>query len=278
MPLLLVLILLVSATPAAAAEPEPAFCKKEVLHDYLAPLERMPKLRELPYRAREDFRFRGAHLGASGRLLAVSGGSAGYQLQWDANQNWTISVTFARVNSRGKVIRWMGERRFRLSRLAPATIVEPHVVLSGAPATYRTTLVIRSHSGRKLAKFGNYYRVIRPTVHAHLVSDAPAYRPGSTLFARVENPGAAFVLFGAEFFVEKLEGESWIPAPGAPGPFPTGLQYVAPGLTSRHCTIFPIPAALSTGRYRLAQEAAISWSSKKGQLRPMLHAEFDVVP
>ncbi|HET9676350.1 MAG TPA: hypothetical protein VFP21_02465, partial [Solirubrobacterales bacterium] len=185
---LLGLILFTAPTPVAAAEPEPDFCAGQTLHDYLAPLERMPKLRELPYRGREDFRFRGAHLGASGRSLAVSGGSAGYQL------------------------------------------------------------------------------------------DAPVYRPGDTLFARVENPGAAFVLFGAEFFLEKLEGEGWAPAPAAPGPFPTGLQYVAPGVTSRHCTIFPIPASIPAGRYRLAQEAAISWPSKKGQLRPKLHAEFNVAP
>ena len=261
-----------------ASDTEPAFCQQEVLHDYLAPLKRMPKLRELPYRARGEIRFRGAYIGASGPSLAISGGSAGYQLQWDANPRWTISVTFARVNSRGKVIRWMGERRFRLGPLAPATIVEPHIALPPAPAIYRTTLVIRSHSGRKLAEFGNYYRVIRPRVDAHLVPDAPVHRPGETLFARLENPGPAIVLFGVEFFVERLEGAGWVPAPGAPGPFPAGRQFVAAGVTSRNCTAFPIPASMPPGRYRLSQEAVISWASKKGQLRPKLYAEFDVVP
>jgi hypothetical protein len=266
------------STAAASETTEPAFCKSEVLHDYLAPLKQMPKLRELPYRARGEIRFRGAYIGASGPSLAVSGGSAGYQLQWDTNPRWTISVTFAQVNSRGKVIRWMGERRFRLGRLAPATIVEPHIALPGAPATYRTTLVIRSHSGRKLAMFGNYYRVVKPRVDARLVPDAAIHRPGDTLFARLENPGATVVLFGAEFFVEKLEGEDWVPAPEAPGPFPTGLQFVAAGVTSRHCTIFPIPASMPAGRYRLREEAVISWASLKGQLRPILYAEFDVAP
>jgi hypothetical protein len=276
--LLTLLVLLLVGTPgsAAAAEPEPAFCASRTLHDYLAPLKRMPKLRELPYRARGEIRFRGAYIGASGPSLAISGGSAGYQLQWEGNTNWDITVTFARVNWRGKVVQRLGRRHFRLGKLAPATITEPHILLPGKPATYRTTLVIRSHSGRKLAEFGNYYRVIRPTVHNSLVTDAGAYRPGSTLFARLENPGATIVLFGEEFFIEKLEGEKW--APVSETPFPAPLQFVAAGATSNHCTIFPIPGSMPAGRYRLSQEAVISWTSLDGQIRPILHAEFEIAP
>lgn len=265
-----------SSTPSAAAEPEPAFCEGETLHDYLAPLKRMPKLRELPYRARGEIRFRGAYIGASGPSLAISGGSAGYQLQWDTNPNWDITVTFARVNWRGKVVQRLGQRHFRLGKLAPATITEPHILLPGKPATYQTTLLIRSHSGHKLAEFGNYYRVIRTTVHTGLVTDASAYRPGSTLFARLENPGATIVLFGEEFFVDKLEGEEWAPVPG--GPFLAPLQFVAAGTTSNHCIVFPIPDSIPAGKYRLSQEAVISWASLDGQIRPILHAEFEVAP
>jgi hypothetical protein len=273
---LLALSAAASPPSATAAEPEPSFCESETLHNYLAPLKRMPKLRELPYRARKEIRFRGAYIGASGPSLAISGGSAGYQLQWDTNPNWDITVTFARVNQRGKVVQRLGRRHFRLGKLAPALITEPHILLPGKPATYRTTLVIRSHSGRKLAEFGNYYRVIRPTVHTSLATDAGAYRPGSTLFARLENPGATVVLVGEEFFIEKLEGTEWAPVPGAP--FPTPLHFVAAGTTSNHCTVFPIPDSTPAGRYRLSQEAVISWTRLKGQIRPMLHAEFDVVP
>lgn len=52
------------------------------------------------------------------------------------------------------------------------------------------------------------------------------------------------------------------------------LYYVAPGTTSSHC----IPFTMPPGRYRLTQEAVISWPSQRRQLRPRLHAEFDVVP
>lgn len=272
----LVLVAVPGSASAATAAPEPPFCESETLHDYLAPLKRMPKLRELPYRARGEIRFRGAYLGASGPSLAISGGSAGYQLQWEGKPGWEITVTFARVNSRGRVVQPLGRRHFRLGALAPATITEPHILLPGKPATYRTTLVIRSHSGRQLAKFGNYYRVIRPKVHASLVTDASAYPPGSTLYARLENPGATVVLFGEEFFIEKLEGEEWEPLPGTP--FPTPLRFVAAGTTSRYCTVYPIPDSTPAGKYRLSQEAVISWNSLDGQIRPMLHAEFDVVP
>lgn len=267
----------VTANPAAAAETEPAFCASKTLHDYLAPLQRMPKLRELPYRRRAEPLFHGVNIGASGPSLAVSGGSAGYQLQWDTNPKWDITVTLARVNGSGKVVQRLGRRHLRLGDLGQALITEPHFALpEDKPAVYRTTLLIRSHSGRKLAEFGNYYRVIRHTVHARLATDATTYRPGSTLFARVEDPGAAFILFGEEFFIEKREGEEWVPLPEAP--FPMGLFEVAPGTTSNHCTVFPIPASMPAGRYRLSQEVVISWPTQLRQLRPMLRAEFDVVP
>lgn len=273
---MLLIALTTFPAPAAAAEAEPAFCASETLHDYLAPLERLPKLRELPFRAKEEIRFRGAYIGASGPSLAISGGSAGYQLQWDRNQNWEITVTFARVNRRGKVIHQLGRRHFRLGALAPATITEPHILLPGRPALYRTRLVIRSHSGRKLAEFGNYHRVIRPTVHTHLALTAPTYRPGSTLFARVENPGAAVVLFGQEYAIEQPEGESWVPIVEAQFVIP--LYWVAAGATSGHCIPFTIPTTMPLGHYRLTQEAVIGWTHQQRQVRPKLHAEFDVVP
>lgn len=271
---LLALALVAAPSSAAAAEPEPPFCESQLLHDYLAPLKRMPKLRELPYRRRAEPPFRGVNIGASGPPLAVFGGSAGYQLQWDTNPKWDATLTLTRVNGRGKVVRQIGQRHLRLGALAPALIVEPHFRLPGEPATYKTTLLIRSSTGRKLAEFGNYYRVIRPTVHTRLVTSADAYQPGTTLFARVENPGAAFILFGEEFFVEKLEGAEWVPT--AEGPM--GLFEVAPGMTSNHCTVFPIPTSMSPGRYRLTQEAVISWPFQRRELRPFLHAEFEIAP
>jgi hypothetical protein len=272
---LLALILLAAPSAASASEAEPPFCQSKTLHDYLAPLQRMPKLRELPYRRRAEPPFRGVRIGASGPSLSVSGGSsAGYQLQWDTNPKWDITVTLARVSWRGKVVQQLGQRHLRLGTLAPALIEEPHFSLPRKPGAYRSTLLIRSHSGKKLAEFGNYYRVIRPSVNTRLVPKAATYRPGSTLFARVEDPGAAFVLFGEEFFIEKREGEEWVPLPEAP--FPMGLFEVAPGTTSNHCTVFPIPSSMTAGHYRLSQEVVISWPSLQRQLRPFLHAEFDV--
>lgn len=273
---MLFIALTILPAPAAAAEPEPAFCASETLHDYLAPLQRLPKLRELPFRRRAEPPFRGVRIGASGPSLAISGGSAGYQLQWDTNPRWDVTVTLARVNGRGKVVQRIGRRHLRLGQLAPALIVEPHFALTGKPAIYRTTLLIRSSSGRKLAEFGNYYRVIRPTVHTHLALTAPTYRPGSTLFARVENPGAAVVLFGQEYAIEKPEGESWVPIVEAQFVIP--LYWVAAGMTSGHCIPFQIPTTMPLGHYRLTQEAVISWARQKRQLRPKLHADFDVAP
>jgi hypothetical protein len=273
---LLVLSLLGAPSPAAASEPEPPFCESTTLHDYLAPLQRMPKLRELPYRRVNEPPFRGVRIGAAGPSLAVNGGRAGYQFQWDTNPGWDVAVMFARVNRNGKVVQRIGQRHLRLGELAPAAIAEPSFALPGKPAFYRTILVIHSPSGRRLAEFGNYYRVVRPAVHARLAPIATVYRPGDTLFARVENPGAAFVLSGAEYTIEELMGASWVPTPESPGPFAAPLYFIAPGKAGKYCTVFPIPASMPAGRYRVSQEIVIDWPLQPQEQRPVLRAEFEV--
>lgn len=271
------------AAPAAASAsepvpPEPPFCQRHVLHDYLAPLAGLPKLREPPYRRTgRGVHFRGLEISASGASLAVGGGSAGFLLDWEENPpDLDLRLTFSKLDWQGRVIRRLGQRHLRPAALAPAITEEPQFSLGGKRGLYRTTLLVRSRSGRKLAEFGNYYRVVKPTVHTRLVANSRAYTPGGTVFARIENPGAAFVLFGEEFKVEKREGETWVPAPESPDVFTMPLYEVAPGSTSGHCTAFPIPPTTSPGEYRISEEAVIGWPTLEGQIRPVLHAEFEV--
>lgn len=185
-----------------------------VLSLTVAPRPAAASTPEPPFRRTgRGFHFRGLEVAASGPSLAVSG---------------------------GRVVQRMGQRHLRLGELAPAIITEPNFLLHGKPGIYRTAIVIRTPGGRKLTEFGNYYRVIRPTVHGRLASISEAYSPGDTLFARLENPGAAFVLFGEEFEIEKLEGEAWVPA-GLPGAYTMPLYFVAPGTTSATLHRLPDP-------------------------------------
>lgn len=269
-------VALLAVAPAAAAEAEPPFCEGQTLHDYLAPLKRLPKLREAPARRHKVLHFRGTEIFSAGPKLAISGGRAGYDFTFEGHPEWDVTVALARINSKGEVVERIAKRHHRLGE-TPLASADFGFGIPGRPALYRTTLVIRSRSGRKLGEFGNYYRVIRPSVEARLVLTAPAYSPGSTLFARVENPGAAFALFGQEYAIEKQEGEGWVRAPESPGAFVMPLYGIAPGATSNHCTVFPIPTSMPLGRYRLSQEILFTWALQHGhQVRPTLHAEFDV--
>lgn len=272
--LLAVLALAALGAPAgaAAAEGEPSFCERTTLHDYLKPLQRLPELRERPFRRIAEPFFRGVRIGASGPTLAVNGGSAGYQFQWDKNPGWDITLTLAQLRADGTVRRPLGERRSRFDDLGQALVTEPHFSLPHKPGFYRTTLLIRSRSGRKLAEFGNYYRVVRPKIDDRLVAERPSYLPGETLFARLENRGAAFVLYGDGFDVEGMQGGAWGPA----GTGYTPLHFVAPGTTGNQCLAFAIPATLPAGRYRLAQETVLGWPAGTVERRPFLYAEFDI--
>lgn len=275
---LLTVALLASAvaTGTAAAAPPPKFCESTTLRDYLTPLAKMPKLRERPYRRIAEPYFQGVRIGSSGPALSVGGdSSAGYQFQFDKNPGWKITLHLAQVNADGSVRVRMGERRLDSLALKPAVIAEPRFRLPERPGYYRTILVIRSKTGKKVATFGNYYRVVRPKQNMYFTPQRTTYAPGELVYARLENPGLAFALYGEEFTVEGLQGETWGPVPQVPGPLTTGLQFVAPGTTG-HCLVFLIPPDLPAGRYRMNQETVISWPSLHGQHRPHLYAEFEV--
>lgn len=274
------------APPASAVtyEPVPAFCDGKVVHDYLNPLKRMAKPHAPHPSGRIGFGPPALRLRLFPSLL-VGQSSAGYWLYLERRRGrvrleWEVTTTLARVDWRGRELSVLARGHRRIGSVDSRLGVIGQFEIDGHPDVYRFTLEIARRSGEKLAEFSRYLRVVRPTRKARLALDAASYKPGETVFGRIENFGTAAVHFGAPFVIERLEGTGWVRAPESPrGPWIRPLYGVGPGEASPHCSGFWIPPTMPAGRYRMSKGVDFA----DGRLRPPefdipLSAEFDVLP
>jgi hypothetical protein len=280
-----ILTLAALARPAGAAIDvvRPPFCEGEILHDYLAPLDRLPDLHSPPPNGQLGF---GSHniLVRQGSGLVVGEGSVGFSLDLDnynhpARPGWDVTAELSEVNWRGMSIRTVDRLRRRVLKIGREHSADFEFSVGAKPAVYRVTTVFRSLSGKKLGGFGSYFRVVPPTKHARLGLNGDTYQPGQAVFGRVENFGTEPVAYGVPYAIERLEGEAWAKAPESPGgPWVMPLLWSLPGM-SGNCDDFPIPATMPPGRYRMTKEIEFpDRESRLGKNQTVVTAEFEVTP
>jgi hypothetical protein len=275
---------LTSAPPSHAVIYESApspFCDGEVLHDYLVPLKRMPRLHSPPPSGRIGFGPASIAIRPYPALL-VGEGRVGYGLSLRrrtpaAHPRWDVTTTLSRVDWQGRAIEMVDRVRRQVNTVGRGHSAGVHFKVGDDPGAYRLTSVFRSRSGQKLGGYGFYFRVVAPTQNVRLGLNADSYRPGNTVFGRIENYGTATVNYGVAYSIERLNGSSWSQAPESPrGPWILiGLSTQA-GQSGR-CLGFWIPNDMSPGTYRVVK--SVDFASGHGRSNPtMLTAEFAIAP
>lgn len=294
-----VLLLATAFAPPAGAslsgafyEPEPpAFCGEPTVHDYLAPLERMPRLhqpgKELGFGPSGLELILGARSQNAPSLVAP-GGELRYLLADETRHvsvslGWRLTGELTRVDARGRPV---GRALVVHQQVASvATGTEPHheFELGGRRGFYRLTVTIEGRHGNRLGTFGTYVRVVRPTFQPTLVLSAPSFRPGSTLFARIENRGTLDATYGIGYAIERPGPAGWERAPESPrGPVPAIAFFAGPGQAGR-CTAFNVPPTMTPGPYRISKTSFSDAASlaQPDPARPIyrtVSAEFEVAP
>lgn len=248
----------VPAPPAGAIEAHTygqPFCRGAVLHDYGAILDRMPPVRHPP--ASEELPFGPRNLNfypSAFSPVIVGRGGYGYGFFDETYRDrtlhldWDVATRLFAVGGHGKtlrrlsskegflgVVRDIGERSFWLD--TPAH-----------PGLFRFEIEFRdAATGQVLGDYSEYLRVVKPTFHARIAVDDRSLRPGSAVYARVENRGSESVSFGEEFGVQRFERGRWRPAPGVPRVWSlVGLNMF--GGYAGWCM-----------RYRVAEDASPGW-------------------
>jgi hypothetical protein len=132
--------------------------------------------------------------------------------------------------------------------------------VSGRPAIYRLEIIFENESGERLARFGEYFRVLRPGLDVDFFLNGTTFHRGEQVQAWLVNRGAAILSFGLSTTIE-YDGTAWTKPPVA---FPGGPVLaiglaIGPGVKTT-CWKTIIPNDSAPGVYRFGTE--VEHSSK----------------
>jgi hypothetical protein len=282
--------LLPAGATAVTYEPEPAFCKQQVIRDLFPAPAAMPKLHQPPASGRIGFGPARLRLLTTPRLQVGEvevGFTLGVEQRHGLSLPWTAATTIVEVSRKGRPIGAPRRTTRKVGWLKPGRGDRFQFEVPDDPAFYRTTILLRGASDQKLGKFSFYTQVRKADPEARLKLNASDYRPESTVFMRVENLGNMTAFYGAAYEVEKLEGDAWVEAPENPHGvvLAIGISALPGGMGP--CTRFWVPPTTAPGTYRIAKEVTFVLPYYSGPLakklrkhppKAVLTAEFQVVP
>ncbi|HEY6145150.1 MAG TPA: hypothetical protein VIV13_02660 [Solirubrobacterales bacterium] len=256
-----------------------------MIRDYTRVLERLPAIPPPPLDERLDFAPAQVVLNhRSSGLLQLGHEERGFALAFGPFEedgsasrrlDWQVTSRLAKLDRRGR-------------RVGPLRTIEKHVKrlravdfdfeISGKPAIYRLEIVFENSEGERLARFGEYFRVLRPSLDVELVLDGTTFRRGDTVRASLLNRGVAILSFGLFKTIEYNDGAAWTtpPVPFPHGPVPAIGLVIGPGVKAS-CWKTTIPTDAAPGVYRFATEVEHSSRGAFGGSPLDLGAEFTVV-
>lgn len=258
-----------TTVPTAAAS---GFCESKTVGNWAKPLEEMPALRSVRADRRLPFGPRGVYLypGTQGEiLLPRKGGRVGYVLRIPYRSakngnpnfprlNWLVTTNLAQVDRRGQLIRTLDSSRRRIT--GPGSNGGFQFEKPRALGFYRVEIVFRNGVGKKLGRFGEYFRVVLPVADVRLTLNATSYRPGETISACLENYGTTLVLYGGcvagssslygQFSIQVFDGSAWQRSPIDPGGFCADVGLALAPARAASAGTFTIPTDAPPGLYR----------------------------
>jgi hypothetical protein len=244
------------STGSGAAELS-RFCEKRVVHDYERPLNSLPKLRAIP--EHPSFAPRNTSLdGSANAILVLEDGEAGRvgygftapDSDRRVSLHWTVAGQAAQVNAKGEEIRPLARVRRRVGVVDVAALNDLYLSfrIPSDPGLYRVDLVFRGKERKLLGRYGQYFRVVRPTVSVGLAASPAIAHRGEDVNVRVLNFGTVSVGYGTPFSVEQFDGTGWIR-------YPWNQRWTRPlfrlgGGQAGFCQTFPVPEDMPPGVYR----------------------------
>lgn len=281
---LVVLALLTSSVWLSATPARGDFCDESVVHDYARPLAGLPAIPAPPLDEHLAFAparvFLNRHESGS---LQVGTGERGFLLSFgpysaSRRVNWHVTSRLVKIDRRGRPVDRPQTLARQVKRVPAETGVDLGFEISGKPAIYRLEIIFDDQSGKRLARFGEYFRVLRPSLDVDFFLNGTVFRRGERVQAWLVNRGVTYLSFGLEKTVEYWDGYSWV---SPPVPFPGGIVPaiglgIGPGVRTS-CWGTTIPANATPGTYRFAKSVERSTGPRSRDSAPLnLGAEFTV--
>lgn len=272
------------ANAIAGGGPPLRDCRQEVIHDYLAPTRGFPKLTPFPV-GELPRRFGPLGLNISPPLeLPNTPQVLGPTFRYIAapprvSLDLDLTFTLTRLNGRGRPLGRPRVKRVRLRSISTSQEPTLGVRISGRPALYRIEMLARKGSGRKLARYGQYVRVVHRTSNPHLLLGQGTLHPGETTSIGIAEFGTGYLVFRPHYTVEAFDGINWVPSTiRARTPEEIFVPIADSGGVTL-CSKLPIPVGTAPGRYRISQPVEHRYGIPRPQAtHPVLSAEFSVTP
>jgi hypothetical protein len=277
-------IALVTSLWLCAAHAEADFCQSQVIRDYAEPLERLPAIPPPPPQEHLDFAPARVYLFHQAGPMQIGRGERGFTLTYAPYEedgsasrlvNWQVTSRLVELDLRGRRIGLPRTIKRNIKRLRTA---EFGFEVSGMPAIYRLEIVFENESGERLARFGEYFRVLQPSLDVDFFLNGSTFHRGEQVQAWLVNRGVATLSFGLFKTIEYNDGTAWTEPPVA---FPGG-PVLAIGLATgpgvkTSCWKTTIPNDAAPGVYRFATKVGYSLKPHFGESKPLdLAAEFTV--
>jgi hypothetical protein len=241
-----VLIGLLIAVQVSAASPS-AFCSGAAVHDFLAPLATLPQVRSLPRSGRLGvgpgyLRIYPPHE----TLVAIGPGRFEAQGSLEGSLGWTVISRLVPIHHGQETLGGLKVRRQYLA--TSASFGHRFFGFSARvnPGIYRLDLEIRDRKGRRLRRFGEYFRAVEAISRLRVKSSQSSIAPGEKAYLRLENAGTVEATYGLTYKVRNERGEE-VPVSTIT---PAVRLALRPGYASR-CLSFTMPDGTPTGSYRV---------------------------
>ena len=261
------------------------YCEPSIVRNYERPLRRLPAVRRPPNTKRLPFGPRRLEFyqafALSGERLIVGKGSFGYGFldtgfgaQRRLRVGWIVRASLFSVSKEGVTERRLGRVRKRFGVVG--SINQPHIALSvpASPGFYQFDISFQKRRGKRLGKFSEYIRVMDGFVNVRVGTKRKSYRPGETVYARVENLGTEEIRFGAPYAVEHLTEVGWVRVGPKTRGWPRWLAGLYAGGAGK-CMDFRIPETFAPGLYRIVKSVKYGpW--KRGETDLTRFGKFEV--
>jgi hypothetical protein len=291
------LVLGVAPVAGAAGIRRQDFCVPRLLHDYEAPLDRLPAVRRPPASGKLPFgssrvSFRRV-AGFEDEFMIVQGDPLEYEFSLTGaaygpkTLDWTVESRLVRIDRRGRGLALVKRRREHVGMLEVVTddgqkiFREIGFSRSSTPGIYRYDLIFRNERGGLLGRYHDYYLVVAENSDVQLALNGASFRPGDQLLAQVQNFGTDHLSYGVEFSLERYEGAVWT-AVDLEQFFGRKVGFIMIGLglgpgAADNCSVaMIIPANAQPGRYRIVK--GFNWSRLHPYGAISASAEFTIEP
>jgi hypothetical protein len=165
--------------------------------------------------------------------------------------DWLVTTKLTRVNEAGTLGKLLDSISRHVTGPGPREAVRLTVPFSGELGYYRLEIAFRNGAGKRLGRYGEYFRVLAPATDTRFTLSASSYRPGEAVSGCLENYGTTPVIHGVcGISIETYDSTGWKLAEfEPPRACPAIAMILAAGMATGVRSA-PIPIDAPAGSYR----------------------------